>query len=487
MKKLVSLLLAALMLLSLSPMAIAEGHEVTFVFTKAGFEPESEDNSIHQFINETTGITMNHIAPSGANYDEQISIMLASGANDIDMFKLSNAQFNKMYDYGDQGALLDLAPYLEEYMPHVLEVIPQTVLDNMKVDGHLYGIPVYCSPNRMNWMVRQDWLNNLNLQAPTTLDELHDVLYAFTNNDPDQNGVNDTVGMTGRGLDGLEPIFGAFGFTGVNYSYWYLNSEGKLVPSALHENAPEALKLIKAWYSEKLIDPEIFVLTTEDEIKDKAYNNYWGFYYNWWTFDSKLEKTINEYDPDFDLQPIAPPMGADGTSAVRGVSSTNGVICVMENSKNWEDCLRLIDWYHTDEGMMTTYSGVPNVHWYQDTDGKYYTTPQFDVDANWIQWYSAFESEKPLLMVETYMVQSRRDAFNWNTIQDAADDLTTTAEVKYEADLLDYVKEMYMKFVTGEADIDTQWDDFVKNWYAKGGQEWSDELNQVYQARQANK
>ena len=47
---------------------------------------------------------MNHIAPSAANYDEQISIMLASGANDIDMFKLSNAQFNKMYDYGDQGA-----------------------------------------------------------------------------------------------------------------------------------------------------------------------------------------------------------------------------------------------------------------------------------------------------------------------------------------------------------------------------------------------
>ena len=44
-----------------------------------------------------------------------------------------------------------------------------------------------------------------------------------------------------------------------------------------------------------------------------------------------------------------------------------------------------------------------------------------------------------------------------------------------------------MQFVTGEADIDTQWDDFVKNWYAKGGQEWSDELNQVYQARQANK
>ena len=49
MKKLVSLLLAALMLLSLSPMAIAEGHEVTFVFTKGGFDPESEDIAFPAF------------------------------------------------------------------------------------------------------------------------------------------------------------------------------------------------------------------------------------------------------------------------------------------------------------------------------------------------------------------------------------------------------------------------------------------------------
>ena len=44
-------------------------------------------------------------------------------------------------------------------------------------------------------LVRKDWLDKLGLAAPTTLDELYDVLYAFTYNDPDGNGKNDTYGL----------------------------------------------------------------------------------------------------------------------------------------------------------------------------------------------------------------------------------------------------------------------------------------------------
>lgn len=481
MKKLVSLLLALLMLMSCT--ALAEENVVNFVFTKGGFDPVSEDNTIHDKINEASGVTMNHIAPPSANYDEKLSIMLASGTEDIDMFKLTAAQFNKMYDYADQGALLDLAPYLDSHLPNVKKIIPMEVLESMMVDGALYGIPIYCSPNRMNNHIRKDWLDNLGLEVPKTLQEYHDVLYAFTYNDPDGNGVNDTVGMTGRGLDGLEPIFGAYGFTGLAYSYWYEGADGKLYPSALHENAPEALKTIKAWYEEGIIDPEIFAMTQENEVNDKLYNNYWGMYYHWWTYDSRLEHQIQPTNPTFDLITLAPPSSEYSAGGVRGVNATNGVVCVMADTDNIEGCLKLLDWYHTEEGMMTSYSGVEGLHWEKTEDGKYYTLPQFDEDATWIQWYSAFESEWPLLMVETYMVQSRRDSFNWNTFTDAADMLTTEAEVMYETDLLDYVKESYMKFATGALDIDKDWDNFVKTWYAMGGQEWSDELNALYAAK----
>ena len=43
---------------------------------------------------------------------------------------------------------------------------------------------------------RQDWLDKLGLKYPETLDDMKNVLIAFTNNDPDGNGKNDTYGYT---------------------------------------------------------------------------------------------------------------------------------------------------------------------------------------------------------------------------------------------------------------------------------------------------
>jgi len=42
----------------------------------------------------------------------------------------------------------------------------------------------------------QDWLEAVGMEMPATIEELHDVLYAFTYNDPDQNGKNDTYGFS---------------------------------------------------------------------------------------------------------------------------------------------------------------------------------------------------------------------------------------------------------------------------------------------------
>ena len=47
-------------------------------------------------------------------------------------------------------------------------------------------------------LIRQDWLDKLNLKAPTTVDELHDVLYAFRNEDPNGNGLKDEIPLFDR-------------------------------------------------------------------------------------------------------------------------------------------------------------------------------------------------------------------------------------------------------------------------------------------------
>ena len=40
-------------------------------------------------------------------------------------------------------------------------------------------------------MLRKDWLDNVGMQVPKTLDDFYKVLKAFVNNDPDKNGKAD--------------------------------------------------------------------------------------------------------------------------------------------------------------------------------------------------------------------------------------------------------------------------------------------------------
>lgn len=453
-------------------------NEVTFVFTKGGFESVPENDVIKQEIEKKANVKLNHIAPPAANYVEKTNIILSS--KDLpDLVKLQSNMFNDLFNYAEQGALMDLTELVKK-APNILKNIPKEALDRCTINGKLYAIPVWCSPNRMNPIMRQDWLDNLGLKAPTTIDELHNVLTAFVKNDPDKNGKNDTYGLTGAGLETFEPIFGAFGVTGVS-TYWY-ESNGELKSQATNPKVADALKLLKNWYAEGLIDPEFVVIKNDSELNEKAMKNQFGMTYRWWTYEPKIEMEMRKVDPKVTFARIAPPIGPNGESGVRGVGLINGAVVMLKGAKNPEACMRLLDYMHTENGMMTQYSGVEGTHWEKKADGKYYTLPQFDKDQKWIQWYAAFENEWPLLKVETPLVQSRRDAFNWKIIKNAGDGLLTEAERKYSADLSALIIDAYVKFITGKRDIG-EFNKFVEDWNNKGGSEWTKQINKLYKER----
>lgn len=461
--------------------AVEGGKEVTFVFTKGGFENHPENDAIYQKICEAADIQLNHVSPPSANYDEKLTLIFSGQEKDLpDLAKIQKSQFNKLFDYAEQGALMDLTELVKQ-CPNILKNIPQEALDMCTKDGKLWAIPVWCSPNRMNTIIRQDWLDNLSLEVPKTLEEYHDVMKAFTFDDPDGNGVDDTYGMTGLGMEALEPYLGAFGVTGVQDNYWY-EEDGALKPQALNPQAKEALAVLRDWYAEGLIDPEFVVMKNESEMNDKAMKNQFGLTYRWWVWESKIQGEMQKVDEKVTFGRIAPPVGPDGQSGVRGVGLINGCVVMLKGAKNVEACLRLLDWMHTEEGMMTVYSGVEDMHWEKQADDTYVTLPQFDQDASWIQWYSAFESEWPLLQVETPLVQSRRDAFQWNTITNAGDGMVTDAQLRYATDLTTIITDAYTKIITGQEDL-SYFEELEKQWNAQGGAEWSEQINALYKEK----
>ena len=83
--------------------------------------------------------------------------------------------------------------------PNDLEHGKEIVMSQIMVDGECVFVPRDSVTNHVGMLmcIRQDWLDALNLEVPTNVDELHDVMTAFTKDDPDGDGAVDTFGMHG--------------------------------------------------------------------------------------------------------------------------------------------------------------------------------------------------------------------------------------------------------------------------------------------------
>ena len=150
------------------------------IFLNFNNMPFNSDWMIWKEIAKETNVSLEGvISQSNANEEEAFSMMLASGKlADIIGYK-NPADLEKL---GRDGGLIPLNDLIKEYAPDL-----QKVLDNdakfrsfaTSLDGNIYFIPKNLTLKSAEfWWIRQDWLDKLNLQVPTTIDELYEVLSA---------------------------------------------------------------------------------------------------------------------------------------------------------------------------------------------------------------------------------------------------------------------------------------------------------------------
>lgn len=135
--------------------------------------------------------------------------------------------------------------------------------ESLRYDGKIIGLPNIggsVDQGEMIW-IRKDWLDNLNLDIPTTMDELYDVMLAFKNNDPDGNGKDDTIGMTlhkdfftGPGTGDALGIFNSFG---AYPKIWVPSADGSSIEyGSVTEGAKDALSWMARAYADGLIEQD---------------------------------------------------------------------------------------------------------------------------------------------------------------------------------------------------------------------------------------
>jgi len=235
-------------------------------------------------------------------------------------------------------------------------------LDAYKIKGKLYGV-IKEAPTGPITYVRKDWLANLGMKTPTTWAEYYNMLKAFTHNDPDKNGKNDTYGVTAPGPSSDSPISLAKNYYA---DFWqsadpnFYKKRGKWIDGFSEKAMKPALERLRKVYQEKLMDPEVFTNKTST-CREKFNSGKAGVFTYW----SGLWQVRMETDLQKNLGPSAKIMPIAAIKGSKYVARVPAMHAVTTKAKNPEGVFKyFIDFSHDGgKGQMLFVHGVENVHW----------------------------------------------------------------------------------------------------------------------------
>lgn len=216
-----------------------------------------EGTASEKLIEDTFNIEMKPIFAESAKYNDKKNALLQSGDIPDLIYEL-----DPMTVYADarDEYLLEI-PYaaIEKYAPELFKSINEkapAAWAYAYYEGANYGLP---NMNHAHMegnvaVYRKDWLDKFGFEVPTTIDELHEVLYAFANNDPDGNGKKDTYGYANNSPTYtmyFGEVFGAYGAM----PFDWIEKDGEIVYGGLQEEVVTALSTLAQWYKEGIIYP----------------------------------------------------------------------------------------------------------------------------------------------------------------------------------------------------------------------------------------
>ncbi|MCC8100937.1 MAG: substrate-binding domain-containing protein [Clostridiales bacterium] len=414
------------------------------------------------------------------------------------------------------GLFMELTDLIAEYAPNVtamFEEQPDTKVLAQTYEGNIYALPKFQGkwPDTNTVLfINQNWLDNLGLEAPTTLTELKDVLIAFRDNDANGNGDSTDEIPLDFNAYGTNAWFGSayslrnlIGSWGIQITNWgtdgYFAEDGEVKCYAIDERYKAFIKYCADLYSEGLINVDAITndysmfqsLSRGDENGDAIVGCVFG-----WEETDKFGPTLYEqYVPvgpfvnDYDVEAgTYEPRWAYDFS---GLNMSSNRICMSAACSNPEAAMRFMDqFYDSEVSVQVLFGGISDGCVEKTGDNSYKVLDPLDPDTDsgtW-KWTSTMADNGPMYIRE-------------DTEIEMAQDMTYALEerVQYEealslVDDTNYYPQMFMKYtseddntmallqanvtniidnywalwMTGESNIDDDWDSYVESVYAAG-------------------
>jgi putative aldouronate transport system substrate-binding protein len=460
---------------------------------------------------------------SGA-FENQLNLAIASG--DLpDILRIPNY---KIFEQGARAGLwADLSQIYDQYGNDWMKMIKgkyPTAFQFASIDGKLYGVPPVNNDNReyasLLW-IRDDWLKNLNLKPPATIDELIEVARAFTFNDPDKNGRNDTFGL---GLQNLLVVnnfahlcgfFSAYGIPSFNHSSYYRGPDGKVTFSYLEPAMKDALKVLVQMYKEGIFDTEFTVKDSGKILEDMTSGRIgmeYGLNYNtWWGFNGLYSNSGVIVHP----YPIPVIPGIRSVLAHESAMASGEITVISSRFSNPEALIKMFNLHNT----LVNPDMSDAIFNRLDADEKWRLTPALIYESQNMSYpflyKPAFESGDPSGLPTNLIAKynqivgfangtdTKADSYgNWGQFypgnamtiilenyipqgwlqESLLGPVWPQALLDYDASLQKITVQALTEIITGVRPVE-YFDQYVQDWLRAGGQQVLNELDALYPAR----
>lgn len=316
---------------------------------------DMNDSPAWKYIEELTGINIEIEEYTSEDLATKLPLIMADPDNMPDILWQATLGEDSTMAYGEQGLLLDMSEYLEEYGPNILRVFESDSAYEgyaRSADGGLYSLPSYNEPGvGVGWMINTRWMENCGItELPTTLEEFKEMLIKFRDMDANGNGdPNDEIPLQGSNNAIWSHLYNSTGMMG-SWPYigaMWSSDEGstETYPIFMDERYRYCVEYVHSLYEENLFNQD-YLTTTEQNAR--RLSDLHGVLPNQ-TWPTKEEK----YDPDeWVTIPSLKSEYYDMEYNCAGPSFQTNMAAITSNTEYPEVCVRLLDYMMSLEGSV---------------------------------------------------------------------------------------------------------------------------------------
>ena len=339
------------------------------------------ENTLTPWIQEKTNVKINFEEIPDTEWDTKVNLLIASDELP-DAFIYGGFSAAELADYGSQGVFLALNDIIEEHGYYVKQVFDQQEAlpgAYTALDGNIYTLPdinecYHCFYSVRAW-INQQWLTNLGLEYPNTVDEFVNVLRAFKEQDANGNGdPNDEIPFSGNATSWNSTIYPFLlnSFLHYDTSNLSVKEDGTVIFTPLQPEFKEGLQWIASLIDEGLIEKEALT-QTEEQLKTKGSNLdialLGGFTSaTWWSgvgSDNGEGSRCREYSG---LSPLEGPNGVR-ISPWAGTGFNMGNSVITTACEDPVPLFKMLDYMLSDEATLRSQVGELGVDYNEPTEG----------------------------------------------------------------------------------------------------------------------